>query len=203
MALFTDQLYLRAPAWGNPVEGWGSYMDVIMAPGTLSGASRGTIPSVQMPSGSGYISGHLLNQDMGGNGVRCNLFPLTGSANMQHKTFETMVKTLMMVLGRIDPVKTGYYYGVYYEVDASDPFLGWTNRGFKVDKQYVYAPSKVDIKIQVVKIARAIVDGAYNRMVTGWSNVSFLNDTDTPIFESARMSLTSLKTNYEGEVRNT
>ncbi|MBX5484909.1 MAG: DUF4157 domain-containing protein, partial [Myxococcaceae bacterium] len=68
------------------------------------------LPSASGSSSDGYVKGHLLNHDLGGIANQQNLFPITGWANGQHKTYaEQYIKS---------GINNGYVYA--YRVDIGN-----------------------------------------------------------------------------------
>ncbi|MBX5483942.1 MAG: hypothetical protein IRZ16_19130 [Myxococcaceae bacterium] len=66
------------------------------------------LPSASGARSDGYVKGHLLNHDLGGIANQCNLFPITGWANNQHKTYaEQYIKS---------GINNGYVYAYRVEI---------------------------------------------------------------------------------------
>lgn len=138
-----EELYLKSPVWGPlNAHGWGTSMEVVLNGGDLSGGSKGTPPEIHMKKSSGYISGHLLNEELGGWGEKKNMVPLTNQANSLHATYENYVK-LLITIAKYLKAHFGKTYGVYYRVVADDK---WTSRDFGG-----YAPVCLILDIELIQ----------------------------------------------------
>lgn len=132
--------YMVAPLWGpHSASSGGTSMEVTLGP--LGGNSEfyGSTPALNTPSvmrkllddhGSyGWVAGHLLNDNLGGPGIACNLTPLTTAGNKNHlNTCETLIKNTIgacfsrSIYEKTDPC----WYGIYYKVVVgTEPYEKW------------------------------------------------------------------------------
>jgi hypothetical protein len=89
-----------------------------------SGPSRGQCSAVEslnaaVYGGHSWIKGHLLNDNLGGQGVSKNLTPMTHHANMAYKAFEASIKNAIAVCfhqGQFEYVDR--WYGVRVAIDV-------------------------------------------------------------------------------------
>jgi len=153
--------YLVNPVYGPTNAAGGSHMFVVLGPMAVDPRNYGSrtgkmsIPSLMNPlherDPGGWVAGHLLNDNMGGSGVkRQNLTPLTQTANKQHAKLENRVKS-MVVIARMfhegNP-EAKFWLGVEYTVKVSAKLFGnfapynhcashikVTGRPVKVDKK--------------------------------------------------------------------
>ena len=124
--------------WLGPVYGRSSAMAggtsvrAILGPAAGQSVNYGSVPGIRSCTavnwlnanaydGSLWIKGHLLNDNLGGPGVSKNLTPMTHTANMQYKAFESSVKNALAVCySRAKSNADGrrHWYGVSYDVDV-------------------------------------------------------------------------------------
>lgn len=100
---------------------------------------------------TGWIAGHLLNEEMGGSGgTDENLTPLTTKANSAHKAYEGHIKKMLLQCHRIDRdnKEIDYWYGVHYSVAAS-------TRPVFQDLIDTYVASHISIEYRYIKIKKA------------------------------------------------
>jgi hypothetical protein len=98
----------------------------------------------------GWIAGHLLNEEMGGQGDRDeNLTPLTTRANSAHKAYEAHIKKMLLQCHRIDREKKEIdaWYGVHYRVNVS-------TRPVFQDLIDTYVASHISIEYRYIKIEK-------------------------------------------------
>lgn len=107
----------------------GSKMEAYLDPAqSINGSSPGDDQTELMqslkqrygkkPTSSCFLKGHLLNDNLGGFGVKENLFPLTSSANGFHKNrVENFVKECLY-----SPMISKRKRGLYYEVEVDSKF---------------------------------------------------------------------------------
>jgi hypothetical protein len=95
--------------WGDPVFGasaalqGGTSVRADLGPAAGQPVNYGSVPvvgectAVEWLNANGYggyawIKGHMLNDNLGGEGISENLTPMTHTANMRYKTFESSIK---------------------------------------------------------------------------------------------------------------
>lgn len=128
--------YFSDPQYGPSSNvGGASWMRAIIGPAQGAVEHYGSRPAANTPGvmrsllddGSlndfGWIAGHLLNDNLGGPGVACNLTPLTTAGNKNHlNTCETAIKNFIIaaysrtLLNKADT----HWFGVDYSVTVSD-----------------------------------------------------------------------------------
>lgn len=88
------------------------------------------ITTVDKGGGVRYIAGHLLNDNMGGEGINENLTVLSSHANKKHRGVEGIIKWLCTIASQIERFtnmkssygdRTKYEYGVEYKVEVLPP----------------------------------------------------------------------------------
>jgi hypothetical protein len=128
-----EQVYWRKPRYGasNSVAG-GTSVTATLGPAAGQTVNYGSVPGIKSCTavnwlnanaydGSLWIKGHLLNDNLGGPGMSKNLTPMTHTANMQYKAFESSVKNALAVCySRAQRNLDGrrHYFGVTYDVDV-------------------------------------------------------------------------------------
>jgi hypothetical protein len=95
--------------WGDPdfgpwtALGGGTSVDADLGPAAGQAVNYGSVPrlgectavewlNIGAFGGHLWIKGHLLNDNLGGEGVSANLTPMTHTANMRYKAFESSIK---------------------------------------------------------------------------------------------------------------
>ena len=110
-------------------------MEVVLGPAATQSSYYGSTPSTDTPrimrklkdnySSYNWIAGHLLNDNMGGDGVAQNLTPLTKLANREHATHEGRIKKAIdraYSHAQFNPTH-GYWYGIRYKVELEPGVL--------------------------------------------------------------------------------
>ncbi|NGZ29591.1 MAG: hypothetical protein G8345_22215 [Magnetococcales bacterium] len=94
-----------------------------------------------------WIRGHLLNDNMGGDGheVR-NLTPLTSAANSEHKTYEGKIKDGITKCRQYHDLHKSddYWYGIEYTVTVS-------TEPYQKTKPYNLAPEHISVTAKAAK----------------------------------------------------
>ena len=110
-----------------------------------------------VPNDQKYIKGHLLNDNIGGQGAAFNLFPITADANAKHLTYvEKFVKSQLQ----------GHYV-VYYEimVDHQNPVSlnGNGAKPFKIDSEFKFYWHLLDATGKQIKNAhQGSIESTFN-----------------------------------------
>jgi hypothetical protein len=95
--------------WGDPdfglwtALGGGTSVDADLGPAAGQAVNYGSVPrlgectavewlNIGAFGGHLWIKGHLLNDNLGGEGVSANMTPMTHTANMRYKAFESSIK---------------------------------------------------------------------------------------------------------------
>lgn len=161
--------------------------DYLWARGTTTSAQSlpALMPELRAASSKNWIAGHLLNEELGGNGTLSqNLTPLTSAANSAHKVFETHIKAMLTACAHIeDDFKSltvtqsagaaerqfPYFYGVRYRVTVSPERYAQNPDPLDL---HSYVASYIDVDYRFFKYRR-------NRhaMMTGASNVQLSDIT--------------------------
>lgn len=149
--------YVVEPEFGDATkEGFGSQMEVVLAPGagefrrgtpTNSSSLKSIMSKLHKRDPGAWIAGHLLNAELGGSGTDDeNLVPLTRTANSQHSKYESIVKRLCTKVRQwhnLNKKEKSFLYCVKYSVSA----VG----NFGYFEPYDSVPSHLVINISVCK----------------------------------------------------
>jgi hypothetical protein len=132
------------PVWGTPAFGpvnpyggplartGGSSVAVTLgpsvnAPGNTYGGSRPgaaectLVNELNQRDGSGWIKGHLWNDNLGGQGISINLTPMTNSTNQNfNRQFEEPLKKMLLACTRHaqNDSRSSFWYGVTFSVST-------------------------------------------------------------------------------------
>jgi hypothetical protein len=119
---------------------------------TNNNSLRPFMNALSVDSGTrGWVAGHLLNEEMGGQGdADENLTPLTSKANAAHKAYESHIKKMLQQCHLIDRDNKGHdwWYGVKYNVTA------WPWATVYPDLIDTYVASHLAITYKYIKIKK-------------------------------------------------
>ncbi|CDY77278.1 hypothetical protein BGLT_06190 [Caballeronia glathei] len=198
----------------------GTRMEAILGP-DASNVSRQYVPGTRTNGNSlrefmtalvqdsytkDWKAGHLLNEELGGDGQNAaNLTPLTSKANSAHKSFESHIKRMLLQCHRIDREDKActHWYGVEYKVQVSHDRY---SAPFDADLIDSYVALFISIEYKYIKIEKARFPFLVKQDVAGNDpKIQTLTRADPPVYSSTNVKSVrrnGIGTEFFAEIHN-